>query len=273
MKTTKKLGTWILGVLLLLPGYAQAASAIVSWSPNNEPDLAGYKVHYGTAPGTYANTVDVANVTSYTVPNLAVGNTYYFAVTAYDTTGNSSGLSTEVTLAVPAPDTTPPLLTPPPDLTVEATGALTAVDLGLATAVDAVDGPVPAVADQTGPFAIGTYQITWMASDSAGNTATATQVVTVVDTTGPSLTAPADVTIEATALLTPVDLGSASAMDLVDGTVAASPDQTGPFARGTHTITWTATDAAGNTSTVTQIVTVTDTTAPAPPGGLVISAQ
>ena len=40
------------------------------------------------------------------------------------------------------------------------------------------------------------------------------------------------------------------------------PDQTGPFAVGTHTIIWSATDNAGNTGTANQTVTITDTTPP-----------
>lgn len=58
-------------------------------------DLAGYKVHYGTATGAYTKTVDVHNVTTHRVEDLAPG-TYYFAVTAYDLSGNESDYSNEV---------------------------------------------------------------------------------------------------------------------------------------------------------------------------------
>ena len=70
------------------------------------------------------------------------------------------------------------------------------------------------------------------------------------------MTAPADVTAEATGTLTDVDLGTASASDLVGGALTPTADDTGPFPVGTTTVTWSAIDAAGNTGTATQDVTV-----------------
>lgn len=67
-----------------------------AWDVNTEPDLAGYRIHYGTAPGNYSTTVDVGNTTTYTVNGLASGMRYYFAITAYDTSGNESGFSQEI---------------------------------------------------------------------------------------------------------------------------------------------------------------------------------
>jgi hypothetical protein len=265
-------GIVALGLVLGLSGQAQAATATVTWDANTEPDLAGYKVHYGTSPGTYDTTVDVGNVTSYGTPTLTDGTTYYFAVTAYDGTGNQSLPSLEVSLAIPGVNT-PPQLTVPPDQTVEATGPLTDVNLGTATATDAEDGSLTPTADDTGPFAPGTHVITWSVTDSDGSTVTDTQTVTVTDTTSPVVTAPADVTVEATGLLTDVNLGSASATDLVDGSLTPTASPAGPYARGTHLITWTATDSEGNAGIATQTLTVVDTTAPSPPGGLQLTAQ
>jgi hypothetical protein len=58
-------------------------------------DLAGYKIYYGTASGTYDHSIDVGKVTTYTLTGLAQGQTYYIAVTAYDTSNNQSGYSNE----------------------------------------------------------------------------------------------------------------------------------------------------------------------------------
>jgi hypothetical protein len=44
--------------------------------------------------------VDVRNVTSYNLANLAIGTTYYFAVSAYDTAGTDSALSNEVSKSI-----------------------------------------------------------------------------------------------------------------------------------------------------------------------------
>jgi hypothetical protein len=69
----------------------------LTWNPNPETNLAGYRVYVGTSSGVYTTlNVDVSNVTSYTVTGLAPGHTYYFAVSAYDLNGLESGLSNEV---------------------------------------------------------------------------------------------------------------------------------------------------------------------------------
>lgn len=62
-------------------------------------DLAGYKVYYGTKPRTYTNSIVIGNVTKYTI-NLASG-TYYFTVTAYDSTGLESTFSNEASKTIP----------------------------------------------------------------------------------------------------------------------------------------------------------------------------
>jgi hypothetical protein len=58
-------------------------------------DLAGYKVYYGTSSRNYSQTIDVGNVTTYTVNNLTDGTIYYFATTAYDISRNESDYSNE----------------------------------------------------------------------------------------------------------------------------------------------------------------------------------
>ena len=75
-------------------------TAILSWSPNPERDLAGYRVYYGAASRTYGPPVDVGNATTFKLSNLAVGVTYYFTITAYDTAGNESGFSNEVSQTI-----------------------------------------------------------------------------------------------------------------------------------------------------------------------------
>ena len=159
-------------------------------------------------------------------------------------------------------DTTAPVLETPADLLVEATGPLTPVNIGAATATDLVDGGIPTTASETGPFAVGVYQIEWLATDSSGNTARASQTLRVQDTTAPAVAAPADIVMEASAVLTPVSSGTALATDTVSGSLNAVPSTTGPFALGTSQISWAATDAAGNTGMAVQTVRIVDTTLP-----------
>jgi len=103
----------LLASAILCMGFAtnsQAANVNLSWSPNSDADLAGYNLYYGTASRTYGTRVNVGIVSSYTLTGLNAG-TYYFAVTAYDSSGNESGFSNEASLAISsAPDTTAPLV-------------------------------------------------------------------------------------------------------------------------------------------------------------------
>jgi hypothetical protein len=87
---------------LVLPTLSLAGSATISWNPNAEPDLSGYRIYYGTASRSYGPPIPVAKVTQYTLGNLTDGKTYYFAVTAIDLTANESGYSTEAQKAIPA---------------------------------------------------------------------------------------------------------------------------------------------------------------------------
>lgn len=57
-------------------------------------DLAGYRIHIGASSGTYTSSINVGNVTAYSMNNLVPG-TYYFVVTAYNTNGIESSYSNE----------------------------------------------------------------------------------------------------------------------------------------------------------------------------------
>ncbi len=78
-------------------------SAMLSWdAPQTYTDgrplgdaLGGFKVYYGTSSRNYTHVVDVGKVTTYRVVGLSPA-TYYFAVTAYDRSGNESDYSNEV---------------------------------------------------------------------------------------------------------------------------------------------------------------------------------
>ena len=197
---------------------------------------------------------------SWDAGSASAGDTVVLRAVAADSSGNTG----ETTISLTVADSAPPVISRPPNKTVEATGQLTAVSLGTATATDDADGAVPVMASTTGPFTVGRHEVVWTASDSAGNTATAVQVVTVRDTRAPVVSAPGDRTVEASGDLTSVNLGNGTATDVVDGSIVPTPTPAGPFAVGTHTVTWGATDSAGNTGTDTQRVTVTQPDSSAP---------
>lgn len=98
-----------LSTLISIPYQALAGQANLTWNSiatysDGTPmsNLGGYRIYSGTAAGTYTNKVDVGNLTSYTMNNLADGVTHYFAITAYDTLGNESSYSNELSHNVPA---------------------------------------------------------------------------------------------------------------------------------------------------------------------------
>lgn len=75
-------------------------TATIAWDPVTSTGLAGYKVYMGTVPGLYGTSFNVGNITSYIVNNLTVGRTYYFVVTAYNTSGMESLPSIEVSKTI-----------------------------------------------------------------------------------------------------------------------------------------------------------------------------
>jgi hypothetical protein len=100
----------VLAVLssLVLPAALHAADApavSLAWNANPESNVAGYKVHFGTQSGVYTNVADVGKVTQTTLPQMVMGNTYYIAVSAYNSAGQESPRSAEfsVTAATPPP--------------------------------------------------------------------------------------------------------------------------------------------------------------------------
>jgi hypothetical protein len=83
-------------LLALFPARLSAASLTLAWDPNTEPDLAGYKVYYGTRSDDYDVAIAVGDVIQYTVWGLEPETRYYLALTAYDTSWNESDFSWEV---------------------------------------------------------------------------------------------------------------------------------------------------------------------------------
>lgn len=75
-------------------------SVTLGWNPNSESDLAGYKLYVGNRSGSYGAPITVGNTTTYTLPNLTVGTTYFFALTAYDINGNESVYSNEASTSI-----------------------------------------------------------------------------------------------------------------------------------------------------------------------------
>src|SRR3989454_2270990 len=163
-------------------------------------------------------------------------------------------------LIVPASAATPLSITCPAPITAEADqvgGAF--VVPGAATATG--DG-VTITSPSAVVFPLGTTTVTYTATDSSGDSVSCQTTITVVDTTPPVITCPAPITAEATgnesAFVVP---GSATAFDTA-GPVTINSPAAGSYPLGTTTVTYSATDQSGNSSSCSSSITVVDTTPP-----------
>ena len=214
-------------------------------------------IHFGMAY-TELNATATDLVDGELTDNIVIDSS---AVNTDDVTDTAGNAAVQKTRTVMVTDTTAPSITAPHDQTFEATATATPLsrdDYGIARSSD---GDITDDAPDT--FPLGDTIITWTATDASSNEMTAKQTITVVDTTAPVITLPADVTKEATGPTTPVTVGQATAIDLAADSVTITRNPTdNAFAVGIHKITWTATDSNGRSSTAEQTITITDTTAP-----------
>ena len=198
----------------------------------------------------------------------AAGSTFAVGQTAVDCSAtDAAGNLATGSFTVTVQDTTPPTVTVPDPIAVEATGPDGATADFTASASDLVDGAVATTcAPASGStFGLGATTVTCSATDAHGNTGTAQFSVTVQDTTPPAVDAPTSTVVaEATGPDGAAVHYTVTATDLVDGAVTpvCTPASGTVFALGDTQVDCTATDAHGNVATASFAVAVQDTTAP-----------
>ena len=105
----------------------ETASVRLGWDANTEANLGGYKLYYGSASRQYSGSLDVGKVTVAEIGGLVRGSTYYFAVTAYNTSRLESTFSQELSITIPV--NAPPTLDPIANIVVAEDSGLTLVPL------------------------------------------------------------------------------------------------------------------------------------------------
>lgn len=163
--------------------------------------------------------------------------------------------------------TLPPEISCPGDVTIECDESSDPSNTGTATASDDCDSAVKVTrVDSSAGTCPTVITRVWTATDSGGQSSSCTQTITVVDTTVPDLTIPADLTMECDESTDPSNTGQASASDNCDSspeltfrdvTADGSCPQESVIGR-----IWTATDDCGNSTSGEQLITVLDLTSP-----------
>ena len=214
-------------------------------------------------PTLAANSTVTVTLKTPTTPGIDYQYTIIFA--RLGATGFTG--TTAINFTVDVVLNTPPTLSLPAPITVEATGPTGAAVTYVASAADAEDNPdpTPICTPASGAtFSLGTTNVSCSVTDGGSLTAMGAFPVTVQDTTAPNLTLPGSMTLEATDASGAVASFSASATDVVDPApvVDCQPASGETFPLGTTTVDCTATDATGNQSSGSFDVLVSDTTAP-----------
>jgi hypothetical protein len=210
--------------------------------------------------------------------NPPSGSTFPVGTTTVNCTasdGVNPPATASFTVTVTFVDTTAPVISNvPSNRVVEANGPSgSVVSYTEPTATDAAEGPTPVSCSPTSgsTFPLGGTTVNCTASDSHGNTSSASFTISVVDTTKPNLIVPADRTVYAE---TPSGIGhegygvppflnGASATDTVDPNPRIGNDAPEFFTVGVHTVTFGATDFSGNTTVKSALIEVL----PMPPAG------
>jgi len=192
-------------------------------------------------------------IASSTDVNLNIVGSYTVRYNVSDFSGNNA---LEAVRTVNVVDTIVPIISTPVNQTFEATGISTTPTLIESTATDNYTSS-PIITYSPHSFILGTTTVTWTATDSSGNVASTTSKITIIDTTAPVITITGSNPVSITVGSGTYSDAGATALDLIAGSVVAtSTGSVDTAVIDTYTISYTATDNFGNTSTSTRTINV-----------------
>lgn len=181
---------------------------------------------------------------------------------ASDSAGNIASSVFAVTVNTPVLDNIAPQITVPENIFAEATSAAGAAVTYAVSAIDDTDGllNVACTPVSGSVFSLGSSTVHCSANDSAGNTATASFDVEIIDSQPPELNIPSNIFADSTDGNAMTINYTVLASDVVDGSVAYScaPSSGTLFDIGETSVTCEAADSAGNNSLNTFMVTLND---------------
>jgi hypothetical protein len=200
------------------------------------------------------------------------GSLFSRGVTTVTVKAARPGDTASCSFTVTVTDNKLPAITAPANKIVNSNpGSCFASGVSLGTPVTTDNCTVASVTSNApAQYPTGVTTVTWTVTDASGNTATAAQTVTVKDVQNPAITAPPTAILNVNpgqCYATNVPLGNPAVSDNCSG-VTLTNNAPVQFIKGSTIVTWTATDASGNTATATQTVTVKDNIKPtiiAPP--------
>jgi hypothetical protein len=217
-----------------------------------------------SAPTVFANVTDgcsgtpVITYSDASVPSNCTGGTYNRVWTAT----NDCLQSVNCTQVFTINDLISPLITnPPPAATVQCYSGISPAQFSTPLVTDNCDpAPVTTVSDSASAGTSNcqnTIVRTFTATDECGNSATATQTITVQDTTAPTITP----FVSVTQFACPDDVNlQAQVVDNCDASrvVVSNP----PTGCGNFTLSWTAADSCGNVASSSLSITVSNSNSP-----------
>ena len=242
----------------------------LTWTANTDDDFNHYNVYYRASGEFYSAPLPAGSKTSQSIPGLNSGGTYYFVVSAVDTSGNESAYSEEVSATIPDIDNIPPeisILYPASDgntyttnlssITLSGTSSDNSGVVSVTWENSTTNGTGTASGRDNWsaemPLALGENIITVSAEDAAGNTKSDAITVTYTVPTPVPVPVPSDTTNPTVSIVLPTSNATYSTQK---NTITLSGNASDNVAL--ESVTWSNASGGNGTASGTTNWTISD---------------